>query len=61
MAISAGGAALVVALVAAGLILWLNSDPGRRWIERMAGDALGEAGLVVSLEGIEGFLPFSLS
>ncbi|KPK53819.1 MAG: hypothetical protein AMJ59_25440 [Gammaproteobacteria bacterium SG8_31] len=61
LAISAGGAALVVALVAAGLILWLNSDPGRRWIERMAGDALGEAGLVVSLEGIEGFLPFSLS
>ena len=38
LAISAGGAALVVALVAAGLILWLNSDPGRRWIERMAGD-----------------------
>ena len=60
LAMGAGAAALVVVLVAAGLILWLNSDAGRQRLERLAGDALGQTGLAVSLEDLDGVIPFSM-
>jgi translocation and assembly module TamB len=56
-----GALLLLLLFGAVGVMAWMNSDAGRERIQRLAGAALGDAGLALEIDGWAGRLPFELA